>query len=515
MLNRAIELNTPIHTIGLTTAGDTSIDAGELRNIAAETRGFSAIGTQTELGALFQEIMDGLNSQLVAQANILPPAGANSATLIVNSRNAIVEPASFTFISNTNYDLPPPPVRVLITGPTYDGSTNAYQFLFSVEGAESISELRLEIEDSGGLLVFDDSIPSPSTTETYLLSGADFTPNDEYILKIQALNQDGFLIETEDDEVVLSEKPFRHSPPEALPVEFAIESVNPFYAQEVLVVTLSVDGEVESYSGFIVDEETGERVFNFPEAPFVSADIEVPLPELMREQEPGTEIDYVVTIYLYSSSGTRFEATYDFTPQPPPPPSLGERIMAAFRTYPVVPISIFVLLLVVIGFFMFRSRRNKAQEVVIPRPPVDRTQVFSAPPAINPIDNSNPDEWMNEDIDADFMTPGSGARQPSAPRLNLQVLRTPNTNQPLTAAVMKFPFRIGREGCDFNITGDRRISRQHVEFTEFNGQLFVADMGSTNKTFLNGEQLQPNSPTPLTGPADLRLGSQTQISIEM
>jgi uncharacterized protein YegL len=332
MLDRAIELNTPIHTIGLTVAGDTTVNVGELRNIAAETRAFSAIGTETELGELFQVIMDGLNSQLVAQANVLPPAGANSATLSVNSRNAVVAPGSFTFFSSRNYDLPPPPVRILITGPTYDSNANEYAFLFSVEGAESISRLQLQLEDSGGLLVFDDVLNNPGETENYLLSGTGLSADEEYVLKIQAENLDGFLVETENQEVVLSEKSFRHNPPEAAPVEFEIESVNPRYAEQELIISLSVDGDVASYSGFIIDEETGERVFNIPEEPFSDADITLDLPEPMREQEPGTERDYILTMYVYTADGQRFESEYDFSPQPPPPPGFGERVMEALET---------------------------------------------------------------------------------------------------------------------------------------------------------------------------------------
>ena len=52
---------------------------------------------------------------------------------------------------------------------------------------------------------------------------------------------------------------------------------------------------------------------------------------------------------------------------------------------------------------------------------------------------------------------------------------------------------IGRAGCDVDLT-DPDVSRRHAVVRALDGGLAVEDLGSTNGTFVNGEQLHGTRP---------------------
>jgi len=53
-------------------------------------------------------------------------------------------------------------------------------------------------------------------------------------------------------------------------------------------------------------------------------------------------------------------------------------------------------------------------------------------------------------------------------------------------------FTIGRINCDYTIRDNSKISRKHATIMLKDGRCFVVDNGSKNKTFVNGEAIEPN-----------------------
>jgi FHA domain len=62
---------------------------------------------------------------------------------------------------------------------------------------------------------------------------------------------------------------------------------------------------------------------------------------------------------------------------------------------------------------------------------------------------------------------------------------------------------IGREGNAGLILDDRGVSRLHARFTDENGAIVLEDLGSSNGTFVNGEQI--------SGPVELAAGDEVQV----
>lgn len=53
---------------------------------------------------------------------------------------------------------------------------------------------------------------------------------------------------------------------------------------------------------------------------------------------------------------------------------------------------------------------------------------------------------------------------------------------------------------------DRGVSREHARLHVEDGRIYITDLGSTNGTFLAGDQLQPNQPVMLRKGDELLLG---------
>ncbi len=53
----------------------------------------------------------------------------------------------------------------------------------------------------------------------------------------------------------------------------------------------------------------------------------------------------------------------------------------------------------------------------------------------------------------------------------------------------RFPALVGRESGLAVTLQSNNVSRQHAEFVDDNGNLLIRDLGSTNGTFVNHEQI--------------------------
>lgn len=70
---------------------------------------------------------------------------------------------------------------------------------------------------------------------------------------------------------------------------------------------------------------------------------------------------------------------------------------------------------------------------------------------------------------------------------------------------------VGREG-DIVQFGDG-VSRQHIQIEAQSGYLTVVDLASANGTFLNGQQLAPNAPTPVQAHDTIWLGREVPVRV--
>ncbi len=509
---------TPIHTIGLFDEQGGNLNEAELRSLATDTVAFSAIGGQTNLGSLFQEIIDGLNSQFVARANVFAEQGENQAVLsIIPQRSDSTLTATFSFISNRDYDLPAPPVNVQISSLQYNEEEDVYFLSLSLASPESISRIVVNVWDvrRGVQVSPDQFFENPGETLLIELPTDNFEVEREYSIHVQAIDQEGFLIQDEEGETLLAESEIVYEPPQPPePIEFSIQSVNADYENGFLTIDLDIseEGRVQTYEGFIVDDSTGAKIHDFGPAPFTSRRVQEVLPDAIRTAEiPGS---YRVTVYLTTQEQLRSEANFDeFKPVPPEPPGLMSRISTALGNNPAILISIGVIILAIVFWIIFRNRQSKKSEVPVIRPPIDKTSIFvQSERGKVPVDDF--DDWFQSEP-APVAVPQTPQVSSGQRRLSVKVMQVENQAPILDKIITQFPCYVGREGCDVNIPMDRRVSRRHIEINISGHEILVTDLGSRNGTFIGDTQLAPNTPTPLTNSEDVHLGSQSYLKLKL
>jgi len=80
------------------------------------------------------------------------------------------------------------------------------------------------------------------------------------------------------------------------------------------------------------------------------------------------------------------------------------------------------------------------------------------------------------------------------------ILASTNTSRPYQILIDTKNYTIGREeGCNYVLPLGSEISRKHIciRYREGSGGYTVSDLGSTNGTVLNGEQLKPHQTYPI------------------
>jgi VWFA-related protein len=276
----ARESRVPIHTIGLSTQAQ-NINAGELRNIAGQTGGLSAIGEQDTLNTLFQEIMDALKSQWLATGQFYPTAGPHTATLTVTLEDGTLLSAVTTF------EVPPPGYQVPIT-PTFTPTpvivdleiltvTSDFQqemiFLeVIVRGESVISEYRFDFFDADTNQLLDRFLlPAPLTSPVAV--PADNLGGDIRV-ELRVLDRSGNIISWPGERDELEDKvtyPFSYirptpTPPPAtwtvVPIIVELNSIAYNQVNDTITLDLSLIGQeqMSSLEITMLDADTNLRV---------------------------------------------------------------------------------------------------------------------------------------------------------------------------------------------------------------------------------------------------------------
>lgn len=75
-------------------------------------------------------------------------------------------------------------------------------------------------------------------------------------------------------------------------------------------------------------------------------------------------------------------------------------------------------------------------------------------------------------------------------------------------AISKPSFIIGKNGiCDYVIHGNNAISRQHAEINLKNNNVYIIDKKSTNKTFVNGREIEPGQLISIVNGDEIKLAN--------
>jgi len=497
----------PIYTIGLcndterdpctntetiTFQGET-FDVNPLAFLADSTNGLLVTGNLSDVTSSFDQIMDGLNSQWLAKANVFASRGRNQAVLEVTFRDGLVlQSGAFDFIAEAEYT-PLPMVTIVRTQYVEDQYALELDFInptaigditvgiFDEEEGTELSEQTFSASDIRANLA--DQQPFGINTSNFQLGR-------EYCFRVRATDTQGQPLRNPggldamdnnlDVECVVYDPQ----------IDFTIDQISQNMQQQILLINLVVNDESTEqilYDVSIIDAETNQTVdADMPPQVLHGEQIEFPIPQAIRQADEHKPYNVRVTLRKEGEpQGTRRDYSVNIGP-----PGFFQRIFMVVSN-PFVLGFLFLAFAGVMGWIIYpKLRGNKKKQ-----PP--RPQIYN-------------DKTIMPGRMEGF----------SLPRMELavRVVQTPDASQKQQKLFKAgdVPFVIGRGStADLRITGDKEISREHARITMQGNKITITDLNSSNGTFIDDKSLTPNEAVSLFNKTFIRLGKQTYVEIEL
>jgi len=512
-------MHVPINTIGLSGKAQ-NINASELNNMASTTGGFSVIGTQGNIKTLFKQIMDALNSQWLATANLYPTKGQHEAVVRIIMKDASSISTTVKFTSSRDYVIPPEPVSLAIDGFEFNPDTKIYTLNLRFVSPQLVKTLKVQVwEDKGGTQVSEYTLSNLTSLQTIDIKTQDLQAGETYQLHILVFGPDDQPIKDADGKPIEIVHKFSYNPA-VIKTTLAISSV--VLQEKQLLVKLQVVGKVQvaTYKGWLVDEDTKSEVAGttFTLAASSVAD-SVPIP---LENIRGGK--YTVKIQaLDKDNNVLAEAEYQgVVYSPPKPPSklsvvIG-RLVSGLKANPWIIITIVAIIcLIIIGLIAiaFLARRETGAPVLQGK----IETVLGSEQQISPVNLTRVDARP-------VQVPSKAAQRPApvaapAPAMPLAVIKIKQTPSPAeqgrTLRVTPVPFVIGREDCDLSLPDDRKVSRRHAKITydSNTSAYYITDLGSVNGVWVDGNRIPANQAVRLTSGKTIGLGPDTILVFGM
>lgn len=466
----------PVHTIGLCAdASCTNIDGGTLAHIASSTGGQSATGHNDEIEQLFLRVMDGINGEWIARANVCPAAGTNEALLHVRlaaGGEALAD--NFSFSSEAACTTGPLTPTVRIAQVNDDDLREQYQVRLELRRPDLLSSLDVEVWDDARHVRLPDAgttdilaIAQPSDvlsgiyTITFTQPADLFEADVDYCLRVNSYDLRSQLLTDAEGNPI--EHCFKHQPG----FNVAITALDPRWDINKLQIGVQMEGvgsDAPVFDGKITTS-SGQTLLDFVNLVPADGLIIVDIPEALRRATGGAELTVQLTTH---HRGTTHTSSSKFTVTPP-------------SRFPD-------LTLWLLGAGLLIALALTAVVLVATR--------TAGRPTRNP-------------------EPYSG-NEPNPPKLRIRLQATPDQQQRVgDQTVNSFPCSIGRgDWSTYAVKGDAGISHDHAVISVIDGDLFVTDLNSINGTFYGDQQLKPGEPRRLIGKVRLRLGPHTILEVE-
>ncbi|MFP3853867.1 MAG: FHA domain-containing protein [Anaerolineales bacterium] len=519
----------PIHTIALTTQGMTASDEARLRELATTTGGFAESGGSGSLSLLFQKIITSMSHQWLAQAEVYPQEGQNTAQLeVILEDGTRVESNPITFQSSRGYEAPPS-ARVESIDYAGNGDVNLN---LSLIRRDRIEDLEIQIID------IDNNAPqspiSKPLDDQVRLAASNFEDGTEYRVLTRGRSADG---------TVLFETIYQFTySPNIAEGELQILSVELNEEQPAFQINLNSRNldALDHYQVWLNDAEDNTVVPGTRREVEPAASIEIPLGEVGNGE-------YNVVITAVDAEGTVLaEASYS---QAIYQVGLLSRIGRAVRaSLPFIGCLMLIALVsmgVLFKVVILDRDKGKSEGVLLEstgssgdsgqdpwsaealersrqklkKSAEDRAGGSAQPQAQAPSAPPNPE--MHQ-AGAQAPPPGVAAQPPAGqepgkpglPPAHLHVERSPDGEYDgRSYRINQNPFTIGRSGntLDFVYSG---VSRSHAQIEYRNGTFYLRDNDSTNGTTLNGESIEPKQDVALSSGDKLGIGKRVLARFE-
>lgn len=494
----------PIYTIGL--GGQVGANEFELRQIADETNGLVAIGAREDLNQLFQQIMIGLSSQLLAKSLLCLPQGTHEATLRVQFEEGTSDEVAIPFETTIDcIQLEETFLRVLQVDIIANEEQGVYTIEFVAENAPAVAQWQIRIINEQAGNTVDSYRYSATAGQPIQFTPDQLQPEAKYRVELSALDAVGQLLKNEDGKTTLAELTFVHWPEKAVVPAVTVDTIEIDRELGVFRVRLQIENKelIDRYTGQLINEDDKSLVRDLE--PILTEDdsFEISLKGLQSA-------DYLIEVNSLGEGNEVLATAVGEVKYLKPPVSFWQRLGLGLREYPFIPISIILVTLFIIVFLLWRSRQDKRATGM----PWARARKLDSNQGTihSPIDQTQlGGNMVSPEPDVYFEGPAT-----PTPTLHstatLQITRSPGLFAPnILVTVDHTPFTLGREGCDLNVPGDQRVSRNHAQIEQHNGIYYLQDMASINGTYLAGRKIEANRLVRLQNKAEIGLGRHTVV----
>ncbi|MDX1600998.1 MAG: FHA domain-containing protein [Anaerolineales bacterium] len=519
----------PIHTIGLTTQGMTAADEARLQELSESTGGFSQTGGQGSLSLLFDQIISTMSHQWLAQAEIYPSQGENSAQLtVVLEDGGRIESEPVTFDVSQEYVAPP---GARVRSLSYTGGGDVIMNL-DLNRADEIATFELQLVD------IENNVTSPpfdAEVDTEVnISASRFEQGTDYRLLIRGLDPNGGMLFESRYEFTY-DPTIREGELQILAVE--LDTEDPAFTLNISASNLE---NVSHYEVWLNDKEDNTVVPGTRQEVEPGDDITIPLGDVPN----GT---YNVVLAAVSGDGSVItQTTYDdavyelgFVTR------LGRFVRGSWPFLACLFLLFMVSMGVLFKVVVLDSGDDSSEGVLLETPvsaggdddpwspeAIERSrqrlrgeagdesprapergraqQGAPSPPKPSPP-KPEPSPPKPQQPSPPAAAPG-GQKKRDLPPVELAVTKTPDGNYVgRTYKINTVPFTIGRGGnvLDLEYAG---VSRKHASILFADGSFYLRDEGSTNGTTLNGESIEANKDIPLKPGSEIGLGKRVMMT---
>jgi hypothetical protein len=471
----------------LTINGET-IEANPLKFMAEKSKGISAMGGLVDITSSFQEIMDGINSHILAEDRIYAAKGTNEATLEVRLAGSDTPlTAKFSFVSPIEYA---PLPTASISSKEYHEEDDSYALMLDFTNPEGIEQLTIGVED----VAIGEQIDEKTFDKTAILAASSddeeqntpfvieangFEPEKKYCFNVRAKDEEGQLIPQQD---TLGGE--AHCVIYDSRIDYTIASARPDVSAGTITIDLDLDSDDDQlllYKVSFIDAESNQPVDDAEPTFEVlnTSQLELSLPQQIRRSDE--ERDYIIKFWL-RKDGDDVDAAREH-PLRIGPLSFFQRVWNVVSS-PYMLGGMGLLLVVVAVWLVYPKWRDRKKPLPKPQDIYNPTTIY-----------------------------------PAKMQLVVKVTQTPDASQKGEKVIAEVPpdkpYTIGKATtASMRITGDTYISREHVQITQENNIYMLADLDSRNGTFINDVRQAARKKTPLMNKTIVRLGLSTYLEIE-
>ncbi|GAB4487599.1 MAG: hypothetical protein Fur0016_01510 [Anaerolineales bacterium] len=547
----AQQTQVPVNTVGLSSRAS-NLNEVELKGLASSTGAFSVIATTDDLTAGFQGVMDGLKAQWMVQAEVYPKKGSNPAILTLNLKDNETLTSSFSINSETEYEGPPSPVRGQFAGLQFVPENQTYNIQLSMTSSELVEYIKVEVWDvKGGAKVAEFTFNELQQNNIFNIPTDQLVVGRTYQLIMTAVSKQdktrfSWFTNKDGKKLVELMHEFEFDPTANLPA-LSIQSIAQQDNNLILSVKTTNSQLIGGFDGWLVDEVTNTKA---PGSDFTGSAEDASLGRLVipLSQSKIPDGKYTVIARVLGKQGQVYTTVqFPGVVYQAKRPNLFQMLTTALIAAPIILVTVVAIILGVVGFMMYSSRREKsltgtpvlqgrlggklgdgkragpvipiAEEEPIPTrrpgappPPVSAPQAFrqdAAPATAPPLSDAT--IVADGNAQATMMAVPIAQAQPS-----LSILKSPpelaiGSKIPL----QPLPFVIGRvEGS--LLLKEPNISRRHAEisFDAARQVYLITDLNSSNGTFLNGQRIPAGQPVQLNHGTVINFGPNVSVRFE-